>query len=117
MHPEFGFLLLGRLVGRHGLTIDEGMQAIALYSRREHGPHADLVAAEHATLSAELLAPYREFAERFTPLVQAAAAALNGFFEELRQQLSTVTAARATAAARRDRPAWVSPYGPPRRRR
>ncbi|WP_228976704.1 hypothetical protein [Streptomyces sp. DH12] len=104
-------LLIGRLVKRHGLTVEEAVAAVAQRRRREAGPHTDLVVAEATAVLAEVLAPVRAVMEALRPMAQAAAAAMADLARALRQ------AATATRGTRADRPAWASPYGPPPRRR
>ncbi|THA54282.1 hypothetical protein [Streptomyces sp. A1136] len=104
-------LLIGRLVRLRGLTVEEAVTAVAQRRRRETGPHTDLVVAEAHAVMSEALAPIRAAMEAFKPMAQAAAAAM----AELARALRPV--AQQTAAARRDRPAWATPYGPPPRRR
>ncbi|MBT2453306.1 hypothetical protein [Streptomyces sp. ISL-86] len=104
-------LLIGRLVRLRGLTVEEAVTAVAQRRRRETGPHTDLVVAEAHAVMSEALAPIRAAMEAFKPIAQAAAAAM----AELARALRPI--AQQTAAARRDRPAWATPYGPPPRRR
>ncbi|MEU6929007.1 hypothetical protein AB0A05_07565 [Streptomyces sp. NPDC046374] len=104
-------LLIGRLVKRHGLTVEEAVTAVAQRRRRETGPHTDLVVAEAHAVLAEALAPIRACMDALRPMAQAAAAAMAELGRALNQ------AAPVARAARADRPAWASPYGPPPRRR
>ncbi|MFD3609001.1 hypothetical protein ACFWXA_13170 [Streptomyces atroolivaceus] len=104
-------LLIGRLVRLRGLTVEEAVTAVAQRRRREDGPHTDLVVAEAHAVMAEALAPIRAAIDAMKPMAQAAATAMAELSRALRQ------AAPATVAARADRPAWASPYGPPPRRR
>ncbi|MGC4947770.1 hypothetical protein ACLQ2N_16435 [Streptomyces sp. DT224] len=59
----------------------------------------------------ETMASIRVMAEALCPAVQAAAEAMAALGRALRQTTPAAT------AARRDRPAWATPYGPPPRRR
>ncbi|GAA2948679.1 hypothetical protein ACFPN0_14970 [Kitasatospora cinereorecta] len=104
-------ILIGRLVKLHGLTVEEAVTAVAQRRRRETGPHTHLVLAEAHAVMAEALAPIRAAIDAFRPMAQAAAAAMAELSRTLRQ-----TTPKATAA-RHDRPAWATPYGPPPRRR
>ncbi|MFJ7592491.1 hypothetical protein ACIQZO_35000 [Streptomyces sp. NPDC097617] len=101
-------ILIGRLVKLHGLTVEEAVTAVAQRRRREDGPHTHLVVAEARAVMAEALAPVRAFMKALRPVIEASAAAMTELRSALRQ---------AAPAARRDRPAWTSPYGPPPRRR
>lgn len=104
-------ILVGRLVQRRGLTVEEAVTAVAQRRRREDGPHTDLVVAEAHAVMSEALAPVREFMEAMRPMMQAATTAMAELGRALLQS------APAATAARRDRPAWATPYGPPPRRR
>lgn len=106
-HARAALLLIGRLVKRRGLTVREAVTAVAQRRRRETGPHTDLVLAEARAVLAEALAPMRALIEAFQPVARAAATVM----AELGGALSQAPDVRA------DRPAWVSPYGPPPRRR
>ncbi|MGW6391149.1 hypothetical protein ACWFR1_11730 [Streptomyces sp. NPDC055103] len=104
-------ILIGRLVKLHGLTVEEAVTAVAQRRRREDGQHTHLVLAEAHAVMAEALEPIRALMEAWRPAVQAAAEAMAELGRALRQS------APAAAAARRDRPAWATLYGPPPRRR
>jgi hypothetical protein len=52
----------------------------------------------------------RKLIEAFQPVVKAAAAAMADLVKTFQPVVQQI-------AARRDRPAWVTPYGPPPRRR
>ncbi|MFD0209174.1 hypothetical protein ACFVH9_08550 [Streptomyces hirsutus] len=102
--------LTGRLIKRHGLTVEEAVTAVAQKQRQETGPHTHLVAAEAAAVMSEATATLRALMDAVRPAAEAAAAAMAALVRALQ------TAPQPPARARRDRPAWVSPYGPPRRR-
>lgn len=106
-------ILIGRLVTRRGLTVEEAVTAVAQRRRREDGPHTDLVIAEAHAVVAEAAAPVmalmQKMAEAMQPVIQAASAAM----AELARAFKPAT---GKTAARRDRPVWASPYGPPPRR-
>ncbi|MFC8885844.1 hypothetical protein ACFT54_09815 [Streptomyces cinereoruber] len=106
-------VVIGRLVKNHGLTAEEAATALAQHRRQETGPHTDLVAAEARAFLAEALGPLRaalrQIAQTLAPAVKAASEAM----AELHRALQTTH----TGRARRDRPAWTSPYGPAHRRR
>ncbi|MGY3199794.1 hypothetical protein [Streptomyces sp. TE5632] len=113
MTPEqarAALLLTGRLIQRHGLTVEEAVTAVAQKQRKETGPHTHLVAAEAAAVMSEATATLRAFTDALRPAVEAAAAAIAALVRTLQ------TAPQPAARTRRDRPAWASPYGPPRRR-
>jgi hypothetical protein len=103
-------LLIARLVHLRGLTVEEAVAAVAQRRRRETGPHTHLVLAEANAVLAEALAPMRKLIEAFQPVVKAAAAAMADLVKTFQPVVQQI-------AARRDRPAWVTPYGPPPRRR
>ncbi|RWZ73361.1 hypothetical protein EQK42_24840, partial [Streptomyces albidoflavus] len=100
-------ILTRRLVTNHGLTVEEAITALAQRRRRETGPHTHLVVAEANAVLAEALQPIRAAIEALRPMAEAAATAMGDLGRALRQ---TTPAAQA---ARRDRPAWATPYGPP----
>ncbi|WP_199570581.1 hypothetical protein [Streptomyces murinus] len=108
-------ILIHRLVRNHGLTAEEAVTAVAQRRRREDGPHTELVIAEAHAVVAEAAAPVmalmKKMAEAMQPMMQAASAAM----AELARAFKPTTG--KTAAARRDRPAWASPYGPRPHRR
>ncbi|MEU2487101.1 hypothetical protein ABZ593_21140 [Streptomyces sp. NPDC012617] len=104
-------ILMRRLIANHGLTVEEAVTAVAQRRRRETGPHTHLVVAEAHAVMAEALVPIRAAIEALAPMAQTLAAAM----AELRRALRQTTT--KAAAARRDRPAWATPYGPPLRRR
>ncbi|MFF8412865.1 hypothetical protein [Streptomyces omiyaensis] len=106
-------LLIFRLVTRRGLTPIEAVLAVQLARAREAGPHADLVAAEVDHLLTTTTAQLRALVDALRPLAQTATRALT----DLAQVLQQTTAIMQTDPSRRDRPAWVTPYGPPPRRR
>jgi len=110
---QAALILIGRLIKRHGLTVEEAVTAVAQCRRREDGPHTHLVVAEAAAVMAEAMAPIRAFIEAMRPAVQAAAAAMADFGRALRAAIPQQPADRPG----RNRPAWASPYGPPPRRR
>ncbi|MFC8463383.1 hypothetical protein [Streptomyces sp. NPDC057250] len=100
-------LLAQRLVERHDLTPTEAFIAVDQTRRGETGPHTHLVTTEAAALLAEATAPVRAMLDALRPITEAAARTM----AELTRALAPVTNGRS------DRPAWISPYGPPPRRR
>ncbi|MBA0053480.1 hypothetical protein E0L36_22150 [Streptomyces sp. AJS327] len=104
-------LLAHRLVQRNGLTLQQALTAVGQVLRSESGPYTELVRAECRAALGEMAAAFRPLVEAMArQLAQAVAAAgpiLRQFAEYLR------SARPGPAAARRDRPAWQSPYGPP----
>lgn len=105
-------VLAYRLIQRRGLTTQEAFAAVEEARRKEVGPHTHLVSMEAAQLLAEATAPVRAMLESLRPLAESAARAM----AELARALAPITRQVATGN-RGDRPAWVSPYGPPPRRR
>ncbi|MEZ7005015.1 hypothetical protein [Streptomyces sp. AD55] len=95
-------ILIHRLVRNHGLTAEEAVTAVAQRRRREDGPHTDLVIAEAHAVVAEAAAPVMAMIKKMAEAMAELARAFK-------------PATGKTAAARRDRPAWASPYGPPPR--
>ncbi|MCM1964862.1 hypothetical protein [Streptomyces sp. G1] len=105
--------MIGRLVQRHGLTAEEAATAVAQHSRGETGPHTPLIAAEAFVMLGEFTARLRAaLIEAFAPAMERLAAGL----AQLARNVQTLTE-QDTGRRRSDRPAWVSPYGPPARRR
>lgn len=105
--------MIGRLVARHGLTVEEAVTAVAQNNRGETGPHTHLIGAEALAMLGEFTARLRAaLAEAFAPAMQAVGQALAEFARTVR-----AVADEPAPGRRRDRPAWVSPYGPPARRR
>jgi hypothetical protein len=77
---------------------------------REHLARAEAERVRQARAAIEAFG--RAYAEAVKPAVEAAARSLAEFTEAARQLDPPLSPGR-----RRDRPAWQSPYGPPRRRR
>lgn len=105
-------VLAYRLAQRRGLTMHEAFTAIDQCRQKEPGPHTHLVSMEAAQLLTEATAPVRAMLEALRPLAESATRAM----AELARALAPITRQAATSN-RGDRPAWVSPYGPPPRRR
>lgn len=105
-------VLMLRLVTRRGLTPQEASTAVDQVHRGETGPHTHLATMEAAQLLAEATAPVRAMLEALRPIAENAARAM----AELARALAPITKQLATGN-RGDRLAWVSPYGPPPRRR
>ncbi|MFF1962957.1 hypothetical protein ACFVW5_04915 [Streptomyces sp. NPDC058232] len=104
-------LLTARLVQRHELTPQEASLAVEQARQKDTGPHTHLVTLEAMQVLREATAPIRATIEALRPIAEAAAAAM----AELARALQP--AAQQTTAARNDRPAWATPYGPRPRRR
>ncbi|MEH0402912.1 hypothetical protein ACFY7V_03735 [[Kitasatospora] papulosa] len=104
-------ILIRRLVRNHELTVEEAVTAVARQQRQEIGPHTHLVVQEATAVISEVAGPLRALAAAMLPAVRDAAAAMAKLLAPFR----TSPAAAATKG-RKDRPAWVSPYGPPPRR-
>ncbi|MFH8577180.1 hypothetical protein [Streptomyces zaomyceticus] len=98
-------ILVLRLVIRRGLTPQEASAAIDQVRRGEIDPHTHLATLEAAQLLASATAPVRAMLESLRPIAETAAHAM----AELASVLATGNLG--------DRPAWVTPYGPPPRRR
>ncbi|MEV3895364.1 hypothetical protein [Streptomyces anulatus] len=103
-------LLMRRLIRNQGLTVEEAVTAVGQCRRRETGPHTHLARAEATAVLREAAEPIRAFVAQLRPAAEAAARAMASLNTALRAHPGH------TAPARTDRPAWVTPYGPPPRR-
>ncbi|MFI9026362.1 hypothetical protein [Streptomyces sp. NPDC053560] len=103
-----------RLVRRHDLTAEEAVTAIAQVRAGQDGPHTQLVREEATAVMREAAIPIRRLLDALRPVAVAAARAFADIARALRP--IQAAAARTARAARRDRPDWASPYGPPPRR-
>ena len=108
-------LLIQRLIDRHNLAADYATAAVLAIERGlTDGPHAELAAAEARAVMNEMVERLRIAIQ---PMAEGAVAALKQLSESLarlRESTSTDDCSKPTRP--RDRPAWQSPYGPPRRR-
>lgn len=107
-------LMILRLVRHHDLTAAEAANAVSQRRRGETGPHTHLVTMEADAIIREAAAPLRAAIQALQPLMQMAADAMA---ELLRAAQQAATGIRASTKAPRTRPAWMSAYGPPTRRR
>lgn len=107
-------VLTRRLIDRHDLTPEEARDAVLAVDRGEGGVHAELVAAEARAIAAEMTARIRIALQ---PMAEAAINTLKQLSESLAQlRQAGLCDNDGKPARRRDRPAWQTPYGPPRRR-
>jgi hypothetical protein len=102
-------LLFLHLVTRYELAPEEAVLAIEQTRRGETGPHTRLVTVAATAIVREAAAPMRTLFDALLPLAEAAARAMADLARALAPVVQQLHA--------RDRPPWVSPYGPPPRRR
>jgi hypothetical protein len=111
--------LVKRLVDNHGFDEFEAFTAVAAVEAGSHTPHAQLVTEEAANL-------YRDMHDRISHMFIVQFRTMLQAFERLGPVISDIahTFARyrthpnsAVGQWVRERPAWVSPYGPRTRRR
>jgi uncharacterized protein YukE len=75
------------------------------------------VTTEHEQAREEFAACLRRLVDAFQPLVAAAKAAMAELVKALQPIAQQLAEQTKPGRARRDRPAWMSPYGPPTRHR
>ncbi|MFD3844758.1 hypothetical protein ACFWVB_02560 [Streptomyces microflavus] len=105
---QAALVLTNRLVTNRGLTRADAVTAVVQRKHDETGPHTDLVTAEAIAVLDEAFAPIRAFTAALVPAAEAACTAIRELMEALQ--------ATPSRPAKADRPAWVTPYGPPPRR-
>jgi len=107
-------VIVQRLIDRRDLTPEEARSAILAAERGQTGPHAELAAVEAQAALDEIAASFRA---AFRPMLERAAAQFVQIKEALQRLPDPVGCeVHGKPARRRDRPAWQTPYGPPRRR-
>jgi hypothetical protein len=107
-------VLVHRLSDRHGLRLLESHFAVRRVALGIPGRHEELVRAEAHLLLREIVATLQRVV---TELARALMSALQQLGEAARRASAAMEQAAANnQAARRDRPAWATPYGPPPRR-
>jgi hypothetical protein len=105
-------ILTRRLVERHGLTRFTAHRAVLAVAQGRETQHADLVRAEAAEVMRPVVEAMQQFREQVRPIAEAMA-------KTLRAAADAIRAAQTHAQQHttpRGRPAWQSPYGPPRKR-
>ncbi|AMW11633.1 hypothetical protein A4E84_20325 [Streptomyces qaidamensis] len=108
-------ILTRRLVERHGLTRLTARRAVLAVEQGQDTPHAALVRAEAREVMRPVHEAFERLREQLRPTFEAYGRMLRAFTENLsRSALSEHQERRPVR--RPDRPAWQSPYGPPRRR-
>lgn len=108
-------VLVRRLIERHGLTETEARAAVLAAERGQDAEHARLAAVEASAVIAEVSAQFRA---AFEPMIRRVADQMRQIKEAFQHLPEAVGCGDCgKPARRRDRPAWQSPYGPPRRRR
>ncbi|MGW6416328.1 hypothetical protein [Streptomyces sp. NPDC055055] len=105
-------ILVLMLITRRGLTPQEASLAVDQARRNEVGPHTHLATLEAARILAAATTPVHAALEALRPIAETAARAM----ADLARVLAPVTKQLA-GSNRGDRPDWVTPYGPPPRRR
>ena len=104
-------IIIQRLIDRHGLDADEAHAAVFAAERGQGGDHARLAAVEAQAALNEVAAQIRAAVQ---PMLQRVTDQFRQIKEAFQQLPEAVD---YKPAPRRDRPAWQTPYGPPRRRR
>jgi hypothetical protein len=107
-------LLILRLFRHHDLSPAEAASAVHQRRAGQTGPHTHLVTQEAHAMIREAAAPLRAIVQALRPLVRMAADVMAEFTRAAQQVVAGI---HAGTGARRTRPAWMSPYGPPTRRR
>lgn len=107
-------LLILRLVRHHDLSPAEAATAVHQRRAGQTGPHTHLVTQEADAMIREAAAPLRTIIHTLRPLVRMAADVMAEFTRAAQQLVASI---HTGTAVRRPRPAWMSPYGPPTRRR
>ena len=107
-------VLIRRLVDHHGLTRMTARHAVFAVERGHSSRYEHLVRTEAnaviADVSARIRASLQPFAEAMAEAFRRVAEAVNAMRQD-QYELAPPPARRS------DRPAWQSPYGPPRSRR
>ncbi len=115
--PVRGFsprdILIRRLVDRHGLTRMTARHAVIAVEEGRTSDRTELVQAEACAVMAETMQQIRE---AFRPMAESMIEAFKQLVQAF-ERLGVTAEAGSAPGRRRDRPAWQSPYGPPRRRR
>ncbi len=120
-HANGSVVLVRRLMDRHGLDIDQARAAVLAAERGQDTEHARLASEEARAcleeINAQFRASFQAFAERVTEQFQQVAEQFGRMKEALQRLPEAVGSDDCGKPPRlRDRPAWQSPYGPPRRR-
>jgi hypothetical protein len=108
-------ILTRRLVERHGLTRFTARRVVIAVERGHDTPHADLVRAEAHEVMRPVCEAFSRLREQLRSVFEANSGMLRALADSLRRSgLAENQDGRRTR--RPDRPAWQTPYGPPRRR-
>lgn len=109
--------LIRRLVDRHGLDEQAAATAVDRARAGEDTPHAALIDAEARAVIAEAMRPFIEHVTEMWRAIEPALRGLAQQFAALAEQPRRADEYVLAPPPARDRPAWQSPYGPPKRHR
>lgn len=116
--PDISFVrsyLVRRLIEDRGLDPDAARHAVLAAERGEHTEYTAVLHAEARAVVAQTKNTAARVMADFLRAMRPALDALAKATEQAAKAFEAADYARKAAIAPRDRPAWQSPYGPPRR--
>ncbi|MBK3630310.1 hypothetical protein JHN59_37055 [Streptomyces sp. MBT49] len=109
-------ILTRRLVERHGLVRFTARRAVLAVEQGRDTPHAELVRTEAHEVMRPMHGAFERMREQLRPVVEAYAGTVRALADSLRRA-RLIEDQHGHLVKQSDRPAWLSPYGPPSRRR